>query len=230
MTKYCYVMYISQFEVLDNPPLKDEYHRHHIVPKSQQTEKDERCVYLTPAQHLWAHILYDRAHGTKTATGILNQAFLKRENIHSLNDCLIFNEVDRKNRISSSERRKGTHQSEESNRKRSESHMGKNTWIKGRRHFTDGKTEVLSFECPEGFWEGRLPVSEETRKKQSLAKIGKASWNKGKPSWNKGGKAPWVKCPNKGLLWWTDGKSNKYSLECPGEGWVKGMTKKRKSV
>ena len=67
MTKYCYVMYISQFEVLDNPPLKEGYHRHHIVPKSQQTEKDERCVYLTPAQHLWAHILYDRMTETNTA-------------------------------------------------------------------------------------------------------------------------------------------------------------------
>jgi hypothetical protein len=28
--------------------------------------------------------------------------------------------------------------------------------------------------------------------------------------------------------YWTDGKRNKRSHECPGEGWRRGMTKKKK--
>ena len=28
---------------------------------------------------------------------------------------------------------------------------------------------------------------------------------------------------NEGKVWWHNGKINKFSIECPGEGWVAGM-------
>ena len=31
---------------------------------------------------------------------------------------------------------------------------------------------------------------------------------------------------NKGLKWWTDGTTNKYSKECPGTNWRNGVTRK----
>ena len=31
------------------------------------------------------------------------------------------------------------------------------------------------------------------------------------------------KLENEGKVWWHNGKINKFSIECPGEGWVAGM-------
>lgn len=92
-------MYISQFEVYEKGhPAKKGYHRHHIVPRSEQKKPDRRCVYLTPSQHLWAHILYDRMAGTKTSCLLIGEAHLIKENIHSYKDCLILDEIDKENR------------------------------------------------------------------------------------------------------------------------------------
>jgi len=38
---------------------------------------------------------------------------------------------------------------------------------------------------------------------------------KGRKSWNNG------------TFWWTDGKNNKMSKECPGDGWDRGMLKNK---
>ena len=55
-----------------------------------------------------------------------------------------------------SEAHKGKTKSEEHKKKLSESAKGKNTWIKGRRWFNNGKTNIRAKECPEGFVPGRL--------------------------------------------------------------------------
>ena len=99
-----YSNFISQFEIFNNPRPKRGFHRHHIVPKSKQTEKDERCVYLLPSQHLWAHILYDREHGTKTATRLKN---FSQVNPTCYEDCIVLDEKDRKLREEISERVSG---------------------------------------------------------------------------------------------------------------------------
>jgi len=53
------------------------------------------------------------------------------------------------------------------------------TYRSGHTIFTNGVTEVHGYECPDGFWEGRLPQSEETKKKRSLSQTGKTWWNNG---------------------------------------------------
>lgn len=86
-----YDNFISQFEILDNPPVKDGFHRHHIVPVSEQTEPDNRCIYLLPSQHLWAHVLYDQENGTNTADWLLKLAHL--DEVHSYEDCIPFDDT-----------------------------------------------------------------------------------------------------------------------------------------
>ena len=89
--------------------------------------------------------------------------------------------------------------------------------------------------------------SEETRKKMSLSRSGKSSWNKGKHmseetkkklSMSHSEKSGWVKgkhrseetkkkCAEaiKGTHWWNNGIVSKQLRECPGEGWVRGRLK-----
>ena len=51
--------------------------------------------------------------------------------------------------------------------------------VKGQHWFNDGESEVLGFECPEGFVEGRLPITEEWRRNQSEGQTGMRWWNNG---------------------------------------------------
>lgn len=130
--KYCYVMYISQFKIYENGhPAKKGYHRHHIVPRSEQIETDRRCVYLLPSQHLWAHILYDRMTGAKTSCLLIGEAHLTKESIHSYEDCLILDEIDKEYRKA--------HSGENNNR------YGKPAWNKGKtRVYTEETLQRMS--------------------------------------------------------------------------------------
>lgn len=71
---------------------------------------------------------------------------------------------------------KGKPHSEEWNRKIGEGGKGKH---KGKHWFTNGIINISAKECPEGFHAGRT-VSDETRRKQALARTGKEPWNKDK--------------------------------------------------
>ena len=51
---------------------------------------------------------------------------------------------------------KGKHHTEEARRKMAESHKGKNIWTRGRHWYNNGKINIMSKECPEGFVPGRL--------------------------------------------------------------------------
>lgn len=98
-----YETFIGQFQVYDNPPWKKGYDRHHIVPESEQIKMygsvtDNRQIYVTPAQHLWAHILYDREHGTKTAKRFLNLCGKSAEYFDCWEKCLAYSYTLRKKR------------------------------------------------------------------------------------------------------------------------------------
>lgn len=176
-----YNEYISQFEILENPPIKKGFHRHHIVPKSQQIEVDERQVYMTLPQHMWAHILYDRENGTKTSIRFLNMCGKPESFFTRYEDCLAYSSllrekmVERERKILESmklpsvkqkmskaqkgnQNSRGPHKSvsDDTKRKLSDSLKGKNTWTQGRHFYNNGEKEVLATECPEGFVKGRL--------------------------------------------------------------------------
>ena len=127
MMKYCYVMYISQFETHINPPKRKGFHRHHIVPKSQG--RDDSQVYLTPAQHLWAHILYDRMTGKKTSCKLIAGSHIRKQDIHCYEDCLSYNDVAVVQSQKASDYRKGRKLSMEVRQKISKNHAHYNNLI-----------------------------------------------------------------------------------------------------
>ena len=188
MMKYkaCYQIFISQFEIHNDPPLKEGYHRHHIIPQSQQTETDNRQVYLTPAQHLWAHILYDRENGTNTAQALVHFNNMRLRDLNSYEDCLVLeglrapqygkkltdehrrhlseNHADMRGEKNPMYGRRFNH-TEEAKKKISENHarywLGKERHLpsftnRGRKWFNNGVSNVMAFECPEGFMPGRI--------------------------------------------------------------------------
>ena len=50
----------------------------------------------------------------------------------------------------------GCNRSEETRNKMREAHKGKNTWIRGRHWYNNGKENKYCYECPEGFVPGML--------------------------------------------------------------------------
>lgn len=207
--KYCYAMYISQFEVHDDLSVsnsrKDGFHRHHIVPRSEQKKAfgevvDNRQVYLTPAEHLWSHILYDRMTGLNTSKFLVGLTDKRKEDFHSYEDCLILDKVDREYREKMSIENKGeknpnygnhvlagennpfygkTH-SDETKNKIGEIHKG-NQYMLGHHHTEETKRKLSEWnkEHPNQYWLGKH-LSDETKKKLSESHKGKPGTMKGK--------------------------------------------------
>lgn len=104
---------------------------------------------------------------------------------------------------------------------------GRNNNAHGKRWFTDGSTDVLSFSCPVGFCLGRKSPSEETRRKQSISRTGKKH-SKNTVAKMRGENNPMYgrtsdKAPSFGKSWYTNGEYNTLSFECP-QGYYKGRT------
>jgi len=88
-----YIEFISRFPLQEKSVVAEGYEFHHIVPKSEQIEKDERGVLLLPSQHLWAHILYDRENKTNTSSYLLSRCGLNIEDIKSYEDCTVCDKI-----------------------------------------------------------------------------------------------------------------------------------------
>lgn len=72
-------------------------------------------------------------------------------------------------------------------------HPGKTKGSSGRKWYTNGTENILSFDCPDGFWSGRAGLPSHPLK--------------GKKS---------------DFRWWNNGSENKRSIETPGENWKLG--------
>lgn len=137
-----YTELISQFEVFDNPPKKDGYHRHHIVPECEQKKMygsvtDNRQIYCSLPMHMWLHILYDREHDTNTAYWFLKLCGKPAEYFDCWEKCLAYSYTLRKKM-----------------ELKDKNIRGKNTWSKGQKWFNDGTKNVRAYSCPEGFVPG----------------------------------------------------------------------------
>ena len=228
-----YTEFISQFQIYDCPPKKKGFERHHIVPKSEQTEPDERQIYCSLPQHMWLHILYDREHGTKTATWFLRLCGKSAEYFDCFEKCLAYAYTLRKKREESankisetmkgernpmnrpearqkiSEAMKEVTKSLEHRKKISESRKGMIFTEEHKKHMSDAKKgKKLSEEHRKKIADSNKGKhhSDETRQKISDSK-------KGKPSNIKGSK------------WFNDGVKNVVAFECP-EGFVPGRLKR----
>lgn len=195
--------YISQFEVIENPSIKKGFHRHHIVPKSQQTEIDNRCVYLTPAQHLWAHILYDKENETNTSRQLVNKTHKKPDYFDCFEKCLdfayIFSKEYQNNVLNNSGKNNafyGQHHTEEARKRISESHIGKIASEETKNKMSE------SHKGEKAPWYGKH-LTEEAKKKLSNA--------------------------NSGKHWYNNGTITIKVFDCP-EGFVPGRLYKRKAI
>lgn len=226
-----YNEYISQFEILDNPPIKEGFQRHHIVPRSQQTEKDERCVYLTPAQHGYAHWLFDNENGTDTCYLFVGKAGKNLSDITGFDD---FKLLDFKPWITDEHKKKisqstlgsnnwnyGNHLSEETKKKISVANKGrihhseeqKKKWsIERKGHIVLDETKKKISESNKGHI-----ASEESRKKMSESQKKRFLDKTNHPRYGLTGE----KCPCYGKHWWNNGDTEILSYEQP-EGFVKG--------
>lgn len=197
-----YNNFISQFEILDNPPKKEGFHRHHIVPECEQEKLhgqvvDNRQVYVTPAKHLWLHILYDKENGTNTSQFLVSITKKSKEYFDCFEKCLAysytFSKQHQRNRELNSGKNNGmygTHRSGEDNPFYGQTHSEaqKAKWSKERR----GR---------------KLP--EEWKSNMSKSHMGNQA--------------------TKGMHWFTNGEENKVAFECP-EGWWSGRTFKDKDI
>lgn len=212
------------------------YEAHHIIPRSLQNEEDDRCVRLTPYEHIYAHYLLAleneeavrifflmvnknlwklddiekitlqeleeygrlRAEG-KTKAGEINKSKKRSDDIRKkLSDAHKGHKHTEETKLKMSKSRLGKKHSEEWSRKigqarkgikhteeakakmrgrkhteeakqkNREAHLGKSHPIsdetkakmslakKGRKYYTNGLVNKICFECPEGFWKGRI--------------------------------------------------------------------------
>jgi hypothetical protein len=122
----------------------------------------------------------------------------------------------------------GAIRSEKTRKKLSEANKGKNNPNYGKSFSEEHRRKMSEAH------KGKV-LSEEHRRKNSEAKTGSNNPNYGKKGKNHPtyGRSHSKEAREKlsmifkGLKWWNDGNgNNKRSIECPGEGWVPGMTKR----
>ena len=133
------------------------------------------------------------------------------------------------NRTNGGEGASGTVKSEKTRKKLSEANKGKNNPNYGKSFSEEHRRKMSEAH------KGKV-LSEEHRRKNSEAKKGEnhpfyGKKGKNHPAYGRShSKEAKTKLSiiNKGLKWWNDGNgNNKRSIECPGEGWVPGMTKRK---
>lgn len=124
--------------------------------------------------------------------------------------------------------------------------LGVDAPVKGRFWITNGtKSRVISGDIPDGWWKGRVKMSDETRAKMSASHTGKSKpWvsksRKGKklseetkskikrnhkPITGMKFKSPATSLSNMGRKWWNNGEIQTFCKECP-EGFTAGMLKR----
>lgn len=201
---------ISRFTIYDNPPKKDGYDRHHIVPESEQKKlygsvADNRQIYCSLPMHMWLHILYDREHGTKTAARFLSVCGKSAEYFDCWEKCLAYSYTLRKKREEGYKKSAEVQKTTEFRQKRSDAKKGDKNPCYGR---IGDKNPMYGRTGDKNPFYGQHH-SEEIRKKISDSKKGNTSI--------------------KGQKFFNDGTKNVVAFECP-EGFVPGRLYQRRTI
>lgn len=226
-----YTEYISQFQVYDSPIEKREgFQKHHVVPEVEQQRLygkiiDQRQVYLTYAQHMWAHILYDREFCTFTSSWFLITCRKPSEYFDCFEKCLAYSYTLRKKDKERLRKSAETQRTPEYRKKVSERMKGNKNGMhasRGKEPWNKGKKGCYSEEAIE-----RMSKFRKTRTGEKAPNYGRYWYNNGiiEVCSNE--------CPEgfvSGRLtsWWNDGNTSKLSKTCPGEGWTKGKLSYKK--
>lgn len=243
-----YDNFISQFEIYptQKSAQKKGFEAHHIIPRAMQNTPDDRCVRLTPLQHIYAHYLL--ALENEDAAYIFY--CMSNYSVHKLSEleAITIEQLEEWARL----REEGRHIQIEKN-------IGENNPMYGT-HLSEEEKKYLSELRKQWRWSeevkqkisksrmGFKPNSESVSK-MALTKIGN-TYNKGRHWYNNGTKQIMAyECPEgyvsgklygnseernkkasnsiRGLLYWNNGVVNKRSRECPGPEWKRGFIKKK---
>jgi hypothetical protein len=181
--------------------------KHHTFPVSIYG-KNNRIVILTSKEHYIAHIL-------------LEKIFIKRNGLnHRKSKKMISAHINMKGK----NRYFNSRLYDCSRKKRSENMKGSGNSFYGKTHSEDTLIKMREKRSMQ-----KIINTEESNLKRSLATKGilksedtkikmknnHSRYWKGRKSWNHG------------TFWWNDGKNNKMSKECPGDGWSRGIVKNK---
>ena len=220
-----------------------------IFLKQNLTEEEafKHEIYMISVfgrKDLGTGILRNKTDGGEGASGAIRSEETRRKYSQANKGRLHSEEHRRKNSEARKGRRNpnyGKPRSEETRRKISEANRGKNYGKfgenhpfygksfseehrrklseanKGRKHSEESKRKISEKNKGNTYALGAIH-SEESRKKMSEAKKGKLFSEEHKRKLSEVSKGK-----NKGKKWWNDGCGNtKFSVECPGDGWVLG--------
>lgn len=224
-----YEEFVSMFSVFNTQKSarKRGFEAHHIIPKHIQkinNQVDDRCIRLTPFEHILAHYILAREYKgeyIKIFCLMVSYNLNKIDNIDliKLENLKDWAELRKSSIRRLSESRKGQIPSNKGKKARQdtidklrESHTGLKWW-------NNGTTQTMSKDKPGEDWAlGRLKCTEKARKQMSLSHIGKRNGPHSEETKRKIGESN--KKP-RCIHWWTNGVDNVSSDVCPN-GYYKG--------